>query len=609
MSARIAAAGFAGGLLLLALFWWRPWDDAEQTDPNVPHERAVSANDRPSPTVPPRRAAVLAIRPGRSVALNLERAGSLELELVAGLPAPVSISVVAAWPVKGSEPGAQLHTLEKDGTLRLPMADGARSVLLHNPGREAIHVLATAAGETRRHLGPDVVRLPATTLGREQPPLRFAVTGDRALKLHVRAVLEGAGDIRSRGFKVEAIGEGSTVLAVQDAWLTPSLARFESLAEAGQGDAAHPLSEPWSGTLSLPKGARFVQLSSEEALLVRAFAHGGPSVALPGAVTRAANRVWRHRAEDLAPWSSTRPERAAALEAAGRQVLVRAQVRLQAVVDPGFAAGPLGDGWRPMETVDPAKTQSLLFPVVGQAPAGRPLWLRCAPGGRAELALLVDVEAPTSGYLEAEVVRPRGANGELHVRADLAGKPAIDDKLVGQRGTFRRGGLARRGAFRWRAEGVPKGAILLARVAPGTVPGTGCTLLTNMGALSLLPGATGRLRFDVPVRNVSGLYLVAYAAQGGHLEVRVDGGTPKRRPGLVFASATEAIQRFSPSTRVGGTRGWQVHRPFASVRQCDRVFVPLREDLQPGGHELHVVNVGPAAVWVQASQRAHAALD
>ncbi len=594
-----------GGLAVA--FWWG--SAAPPAPPNAapssPHEAEAAQLEGAG------QRGELTVAPGRTLALNLAQVSALELELAADLPAPVSISEVAAWPRPGTEAGARLHTLEPALKVTLPMAEGARTVFLHNPGRRPLRVRASREGQGPI-APPAPVLLQAVAVGPGQPPVRFAaVEGQGAMRLDVWAMLDEVGDSQPLDFTVELIGDKQKMLATQRTWLTPTPSRFETvgLPSAATGSSiAHTLSRPWQGVVVLSEGARYVQLSADSRFLVRALVADRLSRRDPMTPKVAATRRWRYRSSSGVQ-EAVVPEDRPGLLAAGRVIPVRAQARLEPTPTGRSGDVPPGPAWSPLKTVEAEANQALLIPSPAQVPAGQPLWMRCVTGGDASMVLPVDPASPSSGYLDAIVALPGQARPGAHVRVTMAGVSAIDAAIEGPQSTFQVGGLSRRGALKWTLQGGPRESILLLRAGPGSQPGQGCQVLTNMRAMWLAPGRSGALRFEVPAREVTGLNLLVHGREAIGLQWQVDEGRPLRRPGLAFGRYTRATTDMSIRARADGLRAWVVHRPMSAVRETERIFVPLRDDLRPGLHLLNVTNRGEGPIWVRGFQRRQTALD
>ena len=521
---------------------------------------------------------------------------------------PGTLHLVA---LEGSLQG-EARKLDSDGTTSiwpLALGEGERVSLPIGPGHATVRVSAEQAGrvlalgQARMALDPARSRaLPgdeaelapawsvesvALALPDPAPPLIFdlAGRGGEALRISSRALV--APDAGETPLRVRwRILDGAGRALAQGVAESVSRPAVEDRIDA---DEERVPAQPAYAYLWPPAFAERLEIWSDGPAALGLSSPGFPPDPLVGPKPGLADTlVERFQPEERPAWFRVRPQEEPALWAAGRMLTLRSARRLEPLP---AAPPPPAEA----ESIEPAGGPPRLLVVapVAPAPDGSPPEQGAQPRGS---------WWPIPAGVEAEflLVAPAGSSAEARVQASLL--YAGDAALAG-----REARLTIDGQKVVRLPIVsPRGQVALPFLPPGRhrlkvelgaparlfldVPVPGVPLHRAYGTYELEPGVPLTLRLakgNAPRSLGVTLYFDGPPSPRARLAVRIDGGVRAVRAGTTSLGWTR-LERQAALQASAGEGIFYLNRSSGPVWVAAPVFIPLHDDLRPGGHEMVV---------------------
>jgi len=624
---------------VLSTFRWQRMEASGARGRDYVTRRVVLTDHRSAaPEVAVAEDVMETLDPGRAVSLNLRGPARLALDLrplaTSGEVATTQISVVVVSQ-RGEVTSTPL-TAEGDREiahdLRLPPGEVSTvSVLNRGPqplritpriddvtgvlfGRPAV----STSPETGQYvLGPEVRRMAMIRLSGDGGTAEYTLRGRQRERLQIEArPVAGAGATVAIHF----LDETGSVLQSTELDCPAGVSPFELVRQPGdEGDL---------GAAGLPTTAEFWAQADARAIRVEADAEVDVRLRVPMEIGWSPLEVdpayaletdgvaLRHEPLEERRWSSLTPEDLPALQAAGREVFVAAQVRLEPTGD--AALQPL-DGenllrWR----VDPTNRQGHAWFPDGEVPRQRLLERWAMPFSRS-----LGTTWPDGAHTSLDVGEPTMvSSGNAQAGTARLAVWLDDTSMLGSEAVLRIGGRDRvRVPLAARQLEIPVGALPEgSHEVTLEAPGTGLTAL-----LSLPPGdreaaralyrertvyrlaRERNVRLSVPVREGADavVYLLPYyelpagrtwPSSTARCRIRIEarGG----RPAGVLVDRTTPLEMEGDLPPGGAVEGFLADRSDRTLVTGDPVRIPLGDDLAGGTASLTLERLdGGDPVW------------
>lgn len=412
------------------------------------------------------------------------------------------------------------------------------------------------------------------------------------MRLDLRRFLAGPDDTAPLEVTVEAMDATGTPRWTRSAALPTNPAPYE-YAEIDQvSDPTRWLSEPVDVSFACEPGVQAVRVRTATPAVVTASVPGpeagDDALYVPPDRLRSVDVRYAWRA--LTPWSRVDPMDRASLVAAGQDVRVAANVRLEARQD--LAEDQVLRAYTSVAPTDGGEGRLWMAPASDQ-PVEGPWYCRFGAGATDQpFAFAGPARLRLGGILSGLLVTP--------------GASALDTPY-----TVRLDGETwQSGRFHQRVEAFASASPSHTRVsldAPGGatlwlrtwgVPGTGCPGAHRpIRAWRVEPGRS--LTFLVEKTLDQQLVLVGgLAGANASVHLEVDGGRPDRRVGL-HSAVTQAVRDLP--LPVQDVQAWILEDPDSRLRLLDTGAILLGPDLPPGPHRIVVTNRAPIPVWLRGA--------
>ncbi len=438
-------------------------------------------------------------------------------------------------------------------------------------------------------------RVELSPLGAPGPaaPLVFdlAGRGAEALRVSVRALVEpGAGDAPLR-VRWRVLDRRGAAVAAGELPFEVRPAPEDRI----DGDEARVPAQPVYFHLWPPPSAERLEVRVDRPAAVGLSSPGFPPGPMAGRTPGLADGlVLRFHPEERPSWFRVRPKDEPALWAAGRMVRLRSALRLEEAPEP---PGPPGEA----ESLEPLGGVPRLLLVVPTAVAagpgvpaaeapGRGRWWPILPGAETVVVLAPPAGSAPGARVQPSLLyagEPALAGREALVTVD--GREVARAPLVSPRGQLTLPFLAA-GRRRLRVDPGAPARLFVDQPAPGTAP------YRAYGTFELEAGAPLRVRLQKGVAPRSlgvTLYFDGRPSPGARLVARIDGGVRVVRAGSTSLGWTR-LERQAPVRAAAAEGAFYLNRTGGPVWAAEPIFIPLRDDLRPGRHEieLSVQNAG-----------------
>lgn len=586
--------------------------------------------------------ALVPVHPLRPIVLNVEGPSTLEMVLRRGADdaqeeeaaddvgslAVVDISTrtaIGSFAV-GLPRGAGEETLH-----RFEVPEGIHSLRLSTKAEHGARVRLTtpdwgldAEGAQRQHRFGDVPRVPYEEREMMLPDERrfpvFLATPDgprvlidvhgpdddlaRLVRLDAR-LLAPSPPLPEAQMTVRYLDADGAQIGERRVRVNPPRAPFEEV-ELSDG-TRNKVSEPQPFRLSLPKGTHTLSVRADPPVAVRPFVlfpTPPPHLGLPYRLHLPPEHIWRYAPREFRIWYPIAPNDRDALRAADKVLTLVAQVRLEPVrraPDRGEERTPPKE-FEPIQPIGRPAQQRVYETVrrdrppqkwgpglVSELSLGTPTTVIVKPGERARTGLRILVDGPPARTLGQKLRVSFDGEERDQMSIGASRQRWLLPPMKAGRHTIQVDGAAQSRDLR----------LLLEREARG-VPTYHLRTLYEFTSEPL------RLRVPMPRsgRGVTVLALVyardPAADPTARVQIRIDGGEPRRRQGVPVESFTlgERIEPL-PAAREPRTRARLLDRVDQVAGFPRAIPINLGPDLAPGTHDVEVSLLGGKLLWVR----------
>lgn len=586
-----------------AVDWWD--DPAQQRTwrwsrrPGLGEARAVYYTGRREPFEERQGTERMRVDVGRAVALQAQGPVTLGVRVVRPPGSSArQLSVSAFGGAEGrSFPVPQAAHGIHQALLTLPAgihslhwtADGPVDLQVDAPSGEAARFgdVPVVPWRARELLLPDERRLRVFE-ARPDLPLRYAVEpGQDELRLQVRAV-DPPGE---RQLTVELIDAEGEIVERFAHGLAAPLAPFERIDRSDGRRAA--VGEPVTLFVPLEEGIATVRIAVDRPTVIRgevrlAAPPEAPRLAEPYAQLATPDLQWRYAPLLAHDWHSILPLDRAQLAAAGADPLLVAQVRLEPTEGGNAPARPAR-----FRAVQPRGRP--LSQIIAERPtpeARGALRARWPRGAMSEVA--VDAPWTTAGPTVLRWWLPRSAEGGVLAIHEAGGVRRLPLRSSG--------GIVRLDASDAPRRVVVEGSAIRPRIFVSR-PVAGAPVVVQRRVHPLGEGGlTVGVRHRAGTRQVLNLVVHAPGMDADpqvRLEVRIDGGEPRRTAGLTARRPTPGIRHLTLPAARSGDRPVLLDVDGQAVGHPRTIPIQLGPDLVDGAHTVEVRVVEGRRLWAR----------
>ena len=437
----------------------------------------------------------------------------------------------------------------------------------------------------------------------DRHPLVFGLRGHASqdvIRLSIRATLRSTSDKMKRRVSLHALDSAGKELWARSAEFLPNSTGYE------RGISEHDwLSEPVVFYVSGLENVGQIMVDSADELFVglsvKGAEKGDPLLYREPEIAEDRARL-RYAFNPLRSWHGLRPRNWAALEQSKQVAELSAMVRLEDDSNGSPARGsPTSAQSRSYQSLDPSGSRGaaplFLRTMISPSPTITRIHCRFRPSPRPRAFRYGAIAART---MEGQLP------GRIWSLGRALGKPYTIEfgeqawKRGRLRQTLTRLRSARQGPVRRIRFTGPRGAELWLETASQSLP---CAQPYRAVRAHLLePGA--ELLFDIATQGRSRLLSFSgFARDSTTLEVVVDGGSPRLKPGL-FQQLMLATQELTLPLRE--ERVLVADRPTRQLSVLESKAVVLGASLEAATHQVRVRNIGSSAVYLRTALESEA---